>query len=487
MIDVVAGPEIAAATGDALVLPVLADIVWGPGTAAVVAELGDGVEGFLRQADFTGKVRQTVALPGGPTGFERIVLVGLGDEIDAEALRRAAAEAARATIGAETVVTTLHQIEIDDAADLVAFGFATGLYRFEEFTTARPPLRTRRLVLAGGAEGEGSRGLTLAAAVAMARDLTNRPANHKAPQQIASWAAIELGDAGVDVEIWDEGRIAEERLGALLAVASGSAQTPRLVRAHHRPDDAVARLVFVGKGIVFDSGGLSIKPADGMVAMKTDMAGAAAVLCAVWAIARLEIPVEVIAITPLTENMVGAAAMRPGDVITARNGKTIEVLNTDAEGRLVLADGLVVAAEEQPDLVVDLATLTGACKVALGLKTAGLFASDDDVAATLESAARSAGEQLWRLPIEDEARTKLDSPVADLKNIGDRWGGAGTAALFLREFTDGVPWAHLDIAGPARVETAEHYLSIGASGFGVRTLVALAEQAARANGMAAAD
>jgi leucyl aminopeptidase len=339
-------------------------------------------------------------------------------------------------------------------------------------------MRTRRLVLAGAAEGEGRRGLTLAAAVAMARDLTNRPANHKAPQQIASWAAIELGDAGIDVEIWDEGRIAEERLGALLAVASGSAQTPRLVRAHHRPDDAVARLVFVGKGIVFDSGGLSIKPADGMVAMKTDMAGAAAVLCAVWAIARLEIPVEVIAITPLTENMVGAAAMRPGDVITARNGKTIEVLNTDAEGRLVLADGLVVAAEEQPDLVVDLATLTGACKVALGLKTAGLFASDDDVAATLESAARSAGEQLWRLPIEEEARTKLDSPVADLKNIGDRWGGAGTAALFLREFTDGVAWAHLDIAGPARVETAEHYLSIGASGFGVRTLVALAEQAA---------
>jgi leucyl aminopeptidase len=240
----------------------------------------------------------------------------------------------------------------------------------------------------------------------------------------------------------------------------------------------VTRLAFVGKGIVFDSGGLSIKPAKGMETMKTDMSGAAAVLNAVWAIARLGLPVEVLAITPITENMPGGGAIRPGDVFTARNGKTVEVLNTDAEGRLVLADGLSLAVEADPALIVDVATLTGACMVALGKGVAGLFASDDEVAEQVANAAAAAGESVWRLPMEASYRQKLESEVADLKNIGDAFGGAITAALFLKEFTGDVPWAHLDIAGPARAESAEHYLTKGGTGFAVRTLVALAEAVA---------
>ncbi len=477
MIEITAGPPVEEASGDLLVVPVFAGLTWGPGADWAAGQL-DWLEDYLTGRDFTGKERQLASIAGaGALPYRQVLFVGLGDEVDAEALRRAAAGAGRAATKHNRVVTTLHQVDLEDAADLVAFGFSLAQYQFDRYKSEPNGAVTEDLVFAGGTL-DGRRGGVVAAAVAKARDLVNEPAGQMAPRQLADWAVDQLTPLGVEVEVWDADRIASERLGGLAAVAAGAHEPARLVRMHYRPDGAGAKLVYVGKGIVFDSGGLSLKPPAGMESMKTDMSGAAAVMAAMWAIATLQLPVEVIGITPLTENMPGGGALRPGDVFTARNGTTVEVLNTDAEGRLVLADGLSLAAEEAPALIVDIATLTGACKVALGEKVAGVFASDDDVAAQLVAAGRSAGEPLWHLPLESEYRSKLDSVVADVKNIGNRFGGAVTAALFLAEFVGDLPWAHLDIAGPARSEKAEHYISPGGTGFGVGTLVALAEASA---------
>jgi leucyl aminopeptidase len=290
--------------------------------------------------------------------------------------------------------------------------------------------------------------------------------------------AEELSDR-VDVEVFDEAAIAEAGFGGLMAVAAGAANPARMVVFRYEPADPVAYLAFVGKGIVFDSGGLSLKPPKAMETMKTDMSGAAAVFGAVKAIATLGLPVRVLGITPLTENMPGGSAQRPGDVMRAYGGKTIEVLNTDAEGRLVLADALALAAEAEPDLVVDVATLTGACQIALGLKIAGLWGNDEAAVEQVEAAARFAGEKVWEMPLETEYRSMIDSDIADMTNTAERPAGAITAALLLSEFVSDQPWVHLDIAGPARSAKDEYYLTKGGSGFGVRTLVALARQAAQ--------
>ena len=289
----------------------------------------------------------------------------------------------------------------------------------------------------------------------MARDLVNEPAAAKAPAVLASIAERIADNHGLEIRVYDEAEIETEGFGGLRGVSLGADNPPRMVVLRHSPAAATRTVVFVGKGIVFDSGGLSIKSAAGMETMKTDMSGAAAVFGALRAIAQLALPVNVVGIAPLTENMTGGSAQRPGDVITARNGKTIEVLNTDAEGRLVLADGLSLAAEEEPDLIVDVATLTGASVVALGPKIASLFASDDDVAAMVMAAANRGGERLWQMPLEAEYRPFIDSDVADLRNTStERFGGAITAALLLSEFVGETPWAHLDIAGPARASSA---------------------------------
>jgi len=290
--------------------------------------------------------------------------------------------------------------------------------------------------------------------------------------------------AGVDglaVEVWDEDRIVAERLGGLLGVAAGSVRPPRLVKVTYTPSEPfefegrVPHLALVGKGITFDSGGLSLKPPSGMETMKTDMGGAAAVLAAVDAISALggRIPVTVWA--PMTENMPSGSATKPGDVLTTRSGKTIEVLNTDAEGRLILADGLTLAVEAEPDAVIDLATLTGAAVVALGKEIAGLLGNDDELVDSVQAAGARTGEPSWPLPLHEDYSAHIESEVADMKNTG-RPGQAGTiaAALLLREFVSDVPWAHLDIAGPSRTDDARGYNTKGGSGFGVRTLVELA-------------
>jgi leucyl aminopeptidase len=282
------------------------------------------------------------------------------------------------------------------------------------------------------------------------------------------------------VEVWDEERIAAERLGGLLGVAAGSVRPPRLVKVTYLPSDPYEfdgrqpHLALVGKGITFDSGGLSLKPASGMETMKTDMGGAAAVLAAVDAIAALggRIPITVWA--PMTENMPSGSATKPGDVLTTRSGKTIEVLNTDAEGRLILSDGLTLAIEDGPDAVIDVATLTGAAIVALGKEIAGLMGNDEELRDVILAAGSAVGEPSWPLPLPEDYAAHIESEVADMKNMG-RPGQAGaiSAALLLQEFVGDVPWAHLDIAGPSRTEDNRWYNTKGGSGFGVRTLVAL--------------
>ncbi len=476
--NITVSPDLENATGDLLVLPVYEGRNWGPGVDAVVAELGDWLEPYLEGMDFTGKVGQTASVPG-VGGFTGVLFVGLGEEADADVLRKVAGTAGRASTQYETVVTTLSDIAIDGAVDAVVYGFLLGQYKFGKYLSEPKPVRTSTLVLTGdAAPGEIEHAQAIASGVAMARDLINEPASSKKPEVLAGIAADMAAEVGIDVTVYDRDQIEEEGFGGLLAVSLGATNPPRMVVLSYRPAGATRTLALIGKGIIFDSGGLSIKPASAMETMKTDMSGAAVVFGTMRAIATLGLKVNVVGIAPLTENMTGGAAQRPGDIYTSRNGKTVEVLNTDAEGRLVLADGLALAAETEPDLMVDIATLTGACKVALGAKIGGLFGSDDDAAKRVMGAAKRAGENMWRLPIEDGYRSKLDSPIADLKNMGDRYGGAITAALFLREFTAGLPWVHLDIAGPARADADDGYIAKGGTGFAVATLVAVAEDMA---------
>lgn len=483
MIDVVNGAPLAESAGGALVVPMFADTTPGPGAEWVMEQLGDWVEGHLDAVDFTGKSGSIAAVPAGDLPFTQVAFLGMGDEVDAEGLRRAGGRIARATSKYETVVTTVHQIDVDGAAEAVATGLMLGSYRFDKYKADPKPMATTSYALADGDDDTAAaigRASSIAKGVRFARDWVNEPAGGKPPARLADAIAHEASVRGIEVTVYDEGQIVEERFGGLAAVAQGSYNPARMVVMDHHPEGAEHTVAFVGKGIVFDSGGLSIKPASGMETMKTDMAGAATVVGATLAIADLDVPIRVLCITPLTENMTGGAAQRPGDVFTARNGVTVEVLNTDAEGRLVLADGLSLAAESEPDVMIDVATLTGAAKVALGPIVAGMWANDDDAAATVEAAGKATGEKIWRMPLEEEYASMLDSDVADVKNVGERWGGAITASLFLEKFVDDRPWVHIDIAGPGRVGKAEHYVSKGGSGFGVRTLIAVAE--AMANG-----
>jgi leucyl aminopeptidase len=323
----------------------------------------------------------------------------------------------------------------------------------------------------------------VAEAVYLARDLGNTPASDLPPRRLADEAAAAAEGAGLLVEVFDAERISTERLGGLLAVARGSSEEPRLVKLTYEPPENLARrdgagrvptVILVGKGITFDSGGLSLKTPDGMVDMKTDMCGAADVIAALSCCPAFEVGVRVVGIAPVTENMPGGRATKPGDVMTARNGKTVEIVNTDAEGRLILADALSLAAEEEPDAIVDLATLTGACIVALGDKVAGLMGNDSRLLAAIEAAAGRAGEAVWRLPLPADYRRDIDSPIADMKNRGKPPNaGALVAGLLLQEFVGERPWAHLDIAGPSSSDDDRLDSPRGATGFGVRTLLEL--------------
>lgn len=443
-----------------------------------VADAPQGLGPHLEAQGFKAEVGATEVVPR--DGGGALVVVGLGgaDALDDRSLRRAAAGASRAVARYAVVATTLladaGRVDAGGARAL-AEGFALGAYRFGEYKSEFEPHRLEavRVLAAGAGVTDGlARGARIAEAVNVARDLVNEPGGSLTPGALADRAAELAAAAGVTIEVRDKAGIEGAGLGGLLGVNRGSFHEPRFIRMEHHPDGATAHVVLVGKGITFDAGGLSIKTADGMVGMHGDMGGGAAVIATMSAVADLVPDVRVTGLVPATDNMLGPDATRPGDVLTIADGTTVEVLNTDAEGRLVLADGLALARREAPDAIIDLATLTGACMVALGPRIAGLMSNDDALAARLEVAADDAGERVWRLPLPEDLAKDLESPVADLKNIGKRYGGALTAGLFLQHFVgEGVPWAHLDIAGPAWLEDADGENPKHATGFGVRTLL----------------
>ena len=435
---------------------------------------------FLAERGFEGRPGEALAVPAGRGTW---IALGVGEPgtVTAETLRRAAAALTRTAWRDTKVATTLLSAappELDPglAAQAIAEGAALAAYTFSRYKTDPKTAKLESLTVVGSGDAARhglDRGARIAAAVALARDLVNEPAAAMTPRRLAEVAAEVAEAEGLTLTVLDEVAIAAERLGGLAGVALGSDEPARLIElVYDPPNGADGAIALVGKGITFDSGGLSIKTAEGMETMKTDKSGAAAVLAAMSVIAALAPPIRVVAIMPVTENMPGGAALKPGDVLTIRNGKTVEVLNTDAEGRLVLADGLSLAVEAGVDAIIDVATLTGACVVALGRKVAGLMGNHAGWIDQVGQAAARAGEDVWPLPLPEDYRKLIDSDVADVKNIsGGRYAGALTAGLFLREFVGDVPWAHLDIAGPARSEEDEGYLRKGGTGFGVRTLV----------------
>ncbi len=445
---------------------------------------------LLRSLGFEAKPAQ-VELVSGPDG-RPVAVVGLGPaaELTPAVIRRSSAALARLVRRQRWLASSLleavseavqDEVTLAAAAQAHAEGIVLGAYGYHAFQSEPEPNKLAKLTVIGsGQEVRGAlkAGVAVAEGVCFARDLVNEPGGSLTPTKLAEQAlAVATSGDGADLEIqvWDRQDIVDARFGGLLGVNRGSEQPPRFVEITWRPPETEKGfLALVGKGLTFDSGGLSIKPASGMETMKIDMSGAAAVLGTMRVVKTLAPPIRVTGYIPITDNMLGGDATRPGDILTIRNGKTVEVLNTDAEGRLVLADALSWASESKPDAIVDLATLTGACMVALGTKVAGLMGNHAGWIEAVEAAAERAGERVWHLPLPEDYRKQLDSPVADLKNIGDRWGGTLTAALFLREFVaDGIPWAHLDIAGPAWTDSVDGEAAKGGTGFGVRLLVDL--------------
>jgi leucyl aminopeptidase len=422
---------------------------------------------------FEGKLGQAAILPTfGRLAAPAVMVVGLGEggEVDAEKIRRAAGVAARAAGGYRRVVLDIES-EVEGAGAAAAEGFQLGSYSFARYLS-EPPKRSDEVTVTGASEADLSRASIYAEAAIWARDLVNEPPSNRGPEIFAGLAKERAEAAGLEVEILDEEALTDRGMNGLLTVGKGSDSPPRFLVMTYDPEGANGFLGLVGKGITFDSGGLSIKTGEGMETMKMDCSGGAAVAAAVTTLPALKPAIKVVAAVALAENMPGGRAVKPGDIIRHYGGHTSEVLNTDAEGRLVLADALSWMAEQQPDAMVDLATLTGAMMVALGPRVAGFFSNRDELRSELLEASARTGEILWPMPLVDDYRKMIDTPVADVKNIsGTRHGGAITAALFLKDFVGDTPWAHLDIAGTAWVDKPDHYLSAGASGYGTRLLL----------------
>jgi leucyl aminopeptidase len=478
-----------ARAGKVLALPTL------PGrsrpTVGAGAEVLDGLDVDARAAlareEAKGDAGEVVAIPVGKKGVDTVLLAGIGDG-SPRALRKAASAVVRRAGKSASLATTLAAGR--DAQGVRAIAEALGLasYKYlQRKSDPKPPMLQRATLVVDdpkAVQDAVDRANATVAAVHFARDLGQTPSLEKSPEWMVEQATQMAAAAGLEVEVWDTERLTAEGFGGIIAVGRGSSRPPRLLQLSYAPADASRHVVLVGKGITFDSGGLSLKPLDNMVGMKTDMSGGAAVIGAMSALQALGVTSRVTGLVPLAENMPGADATRPGDVITHYGGRTSEVLNTDAEGRLVLADALSYAvAELHPDALVDIATLTGAATLGLGKRHGALFSPSSRLTGELVVAAEAGGERLWPMPLVESYRDGLDSPVADLRNIGDPnthyQGGAIAAALFLREFVadSRVPWAHHDVAGPARADGDEDEVTKGPTGFGVRTFLRWLEAA----------
>ncbi|WP_055476596.1 leucyl aminopeptidase [Gordonia sp. HS-NH1] len=508
-VDRARGPELELSTSigkddSALVIGLIStsspdDDADGPATEPTLA-IGDGILDDAQAAAISaaltalgatgshGEVTRTAAPDSLPVDV--VVAVGLGDADnldDADQVRQAAGIVARELDGHESVSTTLSAIDLAAAAE----GLFLGAYRFDEFRSAKskpkrtPPQRITLLVESKSKEARAGleRAVAVADSVAIARDFVNTPPSHLYPEEFAARTRTLGSKAGLKVEILDDKQLEAQGYGGIIGVGKGSSRLPRLVRLTHTAKKSPKKVALVGKGITFDTGGISIKPAANMDAMTSDMGGAAAVIAATILAARLDVDVTVTATVPMAENMPSSTAQRPGDVLTQYGGRTVEVLNTDAEGRLILADAIVRACEDDPDYLIDTATLTGAQMVALGTRTPGVMGTDEF---RDRVAARSAdvGENAWAMPLPAELRADLKSRVADLANVTPhRWGGMLAAGIFLKEFVpEDVQWAHIDIAGPAfNTGGAWGYTTKGGTGVPVRTIAAVLEDIA-ANG-----
>ena len=471
---------------DLLVLPVAEKELAQPVIRALDRRLKGGLSDRIKKGKFTGAEGSTLLHSTNgmiPAAYVLLLGVGKGEELEVGTWRKAAARARKeaAAVGAAEMVFFL-PAEGDGAgtAGAIVEGAMLASYQFNKYRSeTKPPSELRLITLtrpglkrSAALDRSVRMAQELVPGVFLARNLINEPPSTTTPRYLGEQAERHCRGRGLSVEVWGKKKIEAMKLAGLLAVNRGSVEEPRFITLRYRPPvRAKKKVALVGKGITFDSGGLSLKTAKSMETMKLDMSGAAAIIGAMSVIGRLSPPVEVKAYIPCTDNLPSGSAQKPGDVIRYLNGKTVEVLNTDAEGRLILADGLALAARERPDCIINVATLTGACMVALGTEVAGIFGNHQPLVEEVIRCGQEAGEKLWQLPLVKEYREEIKSSVADIKNIGGSYGGAITAALFLQEFVGDIPWAHLDIAGPAFAEKELLTSPKGGTGFGVLTLL----------------
>jgi len=490
-IKVIVG-DIAQIEIDAIVVNLFEGVEQPGGATAAVDEALDGaISSLISRGEIKGKFGEVnIVHTFGKLPAEIVAIAGLGkrQDFNADKARRVAGEFCRVLrkLNCHKIATILHGagiggIELESSAEAITEGALLGLYSFTKYKkpeygdieemliVVREKGKVPILELAIG------KGKLVAEATNLARDMVNEPANYMTPSQMAEAAKGIASKCNLEFKVFDREDMEAMGMEALLGVAKGSNQPPKLITLSYKGDERSEKaLGFLGKGITFDSGGISIKPSEGMGEMKDDMAGAAAVMTALGAIAQLKPKINVTAIIPATENLPSGSALKPGDVLKALNGKTVEVISTDAEGRLILADALSYAQKLGLSPLIDLATLTGACRVALGTLYSGVFGNDQDLIDKILKAAEKTGERMWQMPMPEEYKEQNKSEIADVKNTGNRYGGAITAALFLAEFVDNTPWVHLDIAGTASSNKESGYTVKGATGVGVRTLVELA-------------
>ena len=468
----------------------------GSATAAVDKALDGAISSLISRGEIKGKFGEVgIVHTFGkvPAGIVAIAGLGKRQDFTADKIRGVTGEFCRVLrkLNCHKIATILHGagiggIEPEASAEAIAEGAILGLYSFTKYK--KPEYEdVEEMLIVVREKGKVpilepviGKGKVVAEATNWARDMVNEPANYMTPSQMAEAAKEIASKYNLEFKIFDREDMEAMGMGALLGVAKGSNQPPKLITLTYKGDESSEKtLGFLGKGITFDSGGISIKPSEGMDEMKGDMAGAAAAMAALGAIAQLNPKINITAVIPATENLPSGTALKPGDVLKAMNGKTIEVISTDAEGRLILADALSYAQRLHLSPLIDLATLTGACRVALGTFYSGLFSNDQDLADKVLKAAERTGERMWQMPMPEEYKEQNKSAIADIKNTGNRYGGAITAALFLAEFAANTPWVHIDIAGPALSSKESGYTVKGATGVGVRTLVELALSTAK--------